>query len=156
MLVQIYTGGFPWVHLGIFSFTGKWPKFVETQMKRRYGITTIIQLIKTLYKADISVRDSKMFLPTFLKTNLNWAHITMKCGLLCSTYPIVLHSSRIRTVDYIDKGQSLWQIFQGNVIDLLRIANARTVYNDHTFLQENERLDQERATRFSSLPRRRS
>ena len=80
----------------------------------------------------------------------------MKCGLLCSTYPIVLHSSRIRTVDYIDKGQSLWQIFQGNVIDLLRIANARTVYNDHTFLQENERLDQERATRFSSLPRRRS
>ena len=80
----------------------------------------------------------------------------MKCGLLCSTYPIVLHSSGIRTVDYIDKGQSLWQIFQGNVIDLLRIANARTVYNDHTFLQENERLDQERATRFSSLPRRRS
>ena len=68
--------------------------------------------------------------------------------LLCSTYPIVLHSSGIRTVDYIDKGQSLWQIFQGNVIDLLRIANARTVNNDHTSLQENKRLDQECAKRF--------
>ena len=70
--------------------------------------------------------------------------------LLCSTYPIVLHSSGIRTVDYIDKGQSLWQIFQGNFIDLLRIANARTVYKDHTSLQENERSSYADVLRGSS------
>ena len=58
------------------------------------------------------------------------------------TYPVVLRSSGIRTVDYVNKGEGLWQIFQRNVTDFLRIANAWTVYNDHTSLQGNERLKQ--------------
>ena len=70
--------------------------------------------------------------------------------LLRSTYPVVLYSTCIRTVDYVDKGKGLCQIFEGNVRDLLRIANARTVYNDHTLLQENKRLHQECAKRFKT------
>ena len=49
-----------------------------------------------------------------------------------------MNSSGIRTVDYVDKGKGLWQKLQRNATDLLRIANARTVYNDHASLQEKQ------------------
>ena len=68
---------------------------------------------------------------------LLYEHFTTK-WLLYSTYPVLLNSSSIRTVDYVDKGKGLWQKLQHNVTDLLRIANARTVYNDHTSLQEKQ------------------
>ena len=70
-------------------------------------------------------------------SSLLYEHFTTK-WLLCSTYPVLLNSSGIRTVDYVDKGKGLWQKLQRNVTDLLRIANARTVYNDHTSLQEKQ------------------
>ena len=66
-----------------------------------------------------------------------YEHFTTK-WLPRSTYPVLLNSSGIRTVDYVDKGKGLWQKLQRNVTDLLRIANARTVYNDHTSLQERK------------------
>ena len=68
---------------------------------------------------------------------LLYEHFTTK-WLLHSTYPVLLNSSGIRTVDYVDKGKGLWQKLQRNVTDLLRIANARTVYNDHTSLQDKQ------------------
>ena len=69
---------------------------------------------------------------------------------LIKTYPIFLNSSSIGTVDDVDEGESLRQILCDYLVHNIRLANPRTVNDNHAVLKlkkkrkvyQNQSIDQ--------------